>query len=181
MKKVINKVVKNGAKWLKVDIFFYFYLLIAKPMATFIGDFTCKVDSKGRVILPAAFKKQMPTAAMDKFVVKKDIFEQCLVLFPMDEWDRQNSIIRSRINPYNKEHSRFLRGFYKGTAEVVLDASNRILIPRRLLELVGIDSEVVLAGQDGKIEIWSRDLYDDHSGEVDNFAFLAEKIMGDTE
>jgi MraZ protein len=42
---------------------------------------------------------------MDKFVVKKDVFEKCLVLFPMDEWDRQNSIIRSRINPYNKEHS----------------------------------------------------------------------------
>ena len=172
---------KNGVKWLKVDIFFYFYLLKAEFMATFIGDFTCKVDSKGRVILPSAFKKQMPAAAMDKFVVKKDIFEQCLVLFPMDEWDRQNSIIRSRINPYNKEHSRFLRGFYKGTAEVVLDASNRILIPRRLLDLVGIDSEVVLAGQDGKIEIWSRDSYDEQSGEADNFALLAEKIMGDTE
>ena len=172
---------KNGVKWLKVDIFFYFYLFKAKSMATFIGDFTCKVDTKGRVILPSAFKKQMPAAAMDKFVVKKDIFEQCLVLFPMDEWDRQNSIIRSRINPYNKEHSRFLRGFYKGTAEIVLDASNRILIPRRLLDLVGIDSEVVLAGQDGKIEIWSRDLYDEQSGEADNFAVLAEKIMGDAD
>ncbi len=150
-------------------------------MATFIGDFTCRVDAKGRVILPAAFKKQMPQAAMDKFVVKKDIFEKCLVLFPMDEWDRQNSIIRSRINPYNKEHSRFLRGFYKGTAEVVLDASNRILIPRRLLDLVGIDSEVVLAGQDGKIELWSNDLYEQQSGEADDFAFLAEKIMGDAD
>ena len=150
-------------------------------MATFIGDFTCRVDAKGRVILPAVFKKQMPQAAMDKFVVKKDIFEKCLVLFPMDEWDRQNSIIRSRINPYNKEHSRFLRGFYKGTAEVVLDASNRILIPRRLLDLVGIDSEVVLAGQDGKIELWSNDLYEQQSGEADDFAFLAEKIMGDAD
>ncbi|MFP4366166.1 MAG: division/cell wall cluster transcriptional repressor MraZ [Bacteroidales bacterium] len=150
-------------------------------MATFIGDYTCRVDAKGRVILPAAFKKQMPVAAMDRFVVKKDIFESCLVLYPMDEWDRQNSIIRSRINPYNKEHSKFLRGFYKGTAEVVLDASNRILIPRRLLDLVGIGNEVVLAGQDGKIEIWSRGSYDELTGEADDFAVLAEKIMGDAD
>jgi MraZ protein len=147
-------------------------------MATFIGDYICRIDAKGRVILPAAFKKQMPAAAMDRFVVKKDIFEQCLVLFPMDEWDRQNSIIRSRINPYNKEHSRFLRGFYKGTAEVVLDASNRLLIPRRLIDAAGIDSEVVLAGQDGKIEIWSKALYDNEPGENYDFASLAEKIMG---
>ena len=150
-------------------------------MATFIGDYTCRVDTKGRIILPSAFKKQMPAAAMDKFVVKKDVFEKCLVLFPMDEWDRQNSIIRSRINPYNKEHSRFLRGFYKGTAEIVLDASNRLLIPRRLLELVGIDGEAVLAGQDGKIEIWSKELYDGHAGEADDFALLAEKILGNSD
>jgi MraZ protein len=150
-------------------------------MATFIGDYTCRVDVKGRVILPSAFKKQMPAAAMDKFVVKKDIFEQCLVLYPMDEWDRQNSIIRSRINPYNKEHSQFLRGFYKGTAEVILDASNRILIPRRLLDIAGIDGEVVLAGQDGKIEIWSREKYIEQPGETHDFALLAEKIMGDAD
>lgn len=148
-------------------------------MATFIGDYTCRVDAKGRIILPSAFKKQMPAAAMDKFVVKKDIFEKCLVLYPMDEWDRQNSIIRERINPYNKEHSRFLRGFYKGTAEVVLDASNRILVPKRLLDLVQIKSEVVLAGQDGKIEIWSGSLYNEQESEADEFAQLAERIMGD--
>jgi MraZ protein len=150
-------------------------------MATFIGDYTCRIDAKGRVVLPSAFKKQMPQAAMDKFVVKKDIFERCLVLYPMDEWDRQNSIIRASINPYNKEHSQFLRGFYKGTAEVVLDANNRILIPRRLLDIAGIDTEAIMAGQDGKIEIWSRDLYDQQSDEADNFALLAEKIMGDAD
>ncbi|TVR73589.1 MAG: division/cell wall cluster transcriptional repressor MraZ [Marinilabiliales bacterium] len=150
-------------------------------MATFIGDYTCRVDAKGRVIMPSAFKKQMPPAATDRFVVKKDVFEQCLVLFPIDEWDRQNSIIRSKINPYNREHSQFLRGFYKGTAEVILDASNRLLIPRRLLDLVEIEGEAVLAGQDGKIEIWSKDLYAKQAGEAEDFAVLAEKIMGESE
>ena len=150
-------------------------------MATFIGDYTCKIDAKGRIVLPSAFKKQMPQAASYKFVVKKDVFEPCLVLFPMDEWDRQNSIIRSKINPYNKEHSKFLRGFYRGTAEIVLDSSNRILIPKRLLDIAGIDGEAVMAGQDGKIEIWSSSIYEDQSDGADDFAILAEKILGNAD
>lgn len=147
-------------------------------MTTFIGDYSCKVDSKGRIMLPAAFKKQMPSTAHDRFVVKKDIFEKCLVLYPMDEWERQNILIRSRINPYNKNHNEFLRNFYRGTAELVLDNNNRMLIPKRLLEVVSIQKEVILAGQDGKIEIWAKDIYDSSAKGEDEFAALAEKIMG---
>lgn len=150
-------------------------------MATFIGDYHCKIDSKGRVMLPAGFKKQMPVTAHDKFVIKKDIFENCLVLYPMDEWERQNQIIRGRINPYNREHSAFLRGFYKGTAELLLDGSNRLLIPRRLIEAVNIGSEVILAGQDGRIELWAANQYESVADNADEFALLAEKILGSTE
>lgn len=150
-------------------------------MATFIGDYHCKVDSKGRIMLPSAFKKQMPATASDRFVIKKDIFERCLVLYPMDEWDRQNAIIRSKINPYNKEHNTFLRGFFKGTAEIVLDSNNRILIPKRLLDSVIGESEVVMAGQGGRIEIWSVKLYESVADNADEFATLAEKILGATE
>ncbi|HDJ32741.1 MAG TPA: division/cell wall cluster transcriptional repressor MraZ [Bacteroidetes bacterium] len=147
-------------------------------MATFIGDFTCKVDAKGRVMLPSTFKRQLPAEAQDTFVVKKDIFEQCLVLYPLHEWERQNQIIRERINPYRKDHNRFLRNFYRGAAELVLDGSNRILIPRRLLAEVGIDKEVVLAGQDSRIEIWPAESYGRMEESEDEFASLAEKIMG---
>ena len=78
-------------------------------MITFIGEYTCKVDAKGRIMLPSAFKKQMSGSNQEKFVIKKDIFENCLVLFPIDEWERQNRIIRKKINPYKKEHNLFLR------------------------------------------------------------------------
>ena len=131
-------------------------------------------------MLPAAFKKQMPSSANDKFVVKKDIFEKCLVLYPMDEWERQNKLIRSRLNPYNKDHNRFLRNFYRGTAELIPDSNNRLLIPKRLLELVNVRKEVILAGQDGKIEIWAKDIYDGAAEGEGEFASLAEKIMGGT-
>lgn len=147
-------------------------------MTTFIGDYNCKVDEKGRVTFPSALKKQMSSATQGRFVVKKDIFEQCLVLFPIEEWERQNSIIRSKINPYNKEHNKFLRNFYRGSAEIVLDGNNRMLIPKRLLELAEISKEAILAGQDGRIEIWAKRLYDTSEEGSDDFAALAEKIMG---
>jgi len=127
-------------------------------MSSFIGEYTCKIDAKGRVMLPSAFKKQMPATDQERFVVKRDVFDSCLVLFSMEEWERQNQRIRERINPYNKEHTAFLRNFYRGAAEIVLDANNRLLIPRRLLEEAGIGREVVLAGMDTRIEIWASDL-----------------------
>ncbi len=146
-------------------------------MSAFIGDYTCKVDSKGRVLLPSAFVKQLPAKGQDRFVVKKDIFENCLVLYPMDEWEYQNKLIRSKINPYKKDHNTFLRNFFRGTAELLLDSNNRLLIPKRLLTVVGIDKDVVMAGQDSKIEIWSKEDYAALGAGEDEFANLAERIM----
>jgi MraZ protein len=147
-------------------------------MATFIGDYPCKVDVKGRIILPMAFKKQMPSTAQDHFVVRKDIFENCLVLYAIDDWNRQLEKIRKKINPYNREHNMFLRNFFKGTAELYLDSNNRMLIPKRLLDLIGAERDVVLAGQDGRIEIWSASVYETIEMPAEDFANLAEKLMG---
>jgi MraZ protein len=147
-------------------------------MATFIGDYECKVDVKGRIILPVAFKKQMPAGAPDHFVVRKDIFENCLVLYAIDDWNSQLEKIRKKINTYNREHNMFLRNFFKGTAELSLDNNNRMLIPRRLLDLIGAGRDVVLAGQDGRIEIWASAVYDEIGLPPEDFANLAEKLLG---
>jgi MraZ protein len=147
-------------------------------MISFIGDYSCKVDAKGRVTLPSAFKRQMKEGAQDGFVLKSDVFEKCLILYPMKEWERQNQIIRSKTNPYNKEHAKFLRMFFSGTAELILDGSSRVLIPKRLLEYAGIDGEAVMAGQYGRIEIWAAGRYEQVSRATDEFATMAEKILG---
>jgi MraZ protein len=149
-------------------------------MIIFIGEYTVKLDAKGRLSFPAAFKRQMKDASDDGFVLKRDVFEKCLILYPMEEWDRQNAMIRERTNPYNKEHAKFLRMFYAGTAEVTLDASNRMLVPKRLLDHAGVSGEVVLAGQSGKIELWSPDIYTGVSTADGDFASMAEKILGGT-
>ncbi len=127
-----------------------------------------------------AFKKQMPADARDHFVVRKDIFENCLVLYSIEDWNLQLEKIRKRINPYNREHNKFLRNFFKGTAELSLDANNRLLLPKKLMDLIGAERDIVLAGQDGRIEIWSAGAYDKLDMTPEDFANLAEKLMGGT-
>jgi MraZ protein len=120
----------------------------------------------------------MKEGVQDGFVLKRDVFEKCLILFPMKEWDRQNQIIRSKTNPYNKEHASFLRMFFSGTAEVIPDSNSRVLLPKRLLEYAGIGGEVVLAGQFGRIEIWAAEKYEKVSRGDDEFMSMAERILG---
>ena len=147
-------------------------------MTTFIGEYSAKLDPKGRLVFPAAFKKQNKSAEPEHFVLKRDIYEKCLVLYPMEEWERQTEIIRAKINPYNRAHARFLRGFFRGTAEITLDANSRMLLPKHLSEQVDIDREVYLAGIDSKIEIWSKELYEALDAEMEDFADLANEILG---
>ena len=125
-------------------------------MANFIGDYNCKVDAKGRILFPAGLKKQLD-ADGNCFVIKKDLFEQCLVMYTSKEWERQNEIIRSQINPFNKD--------------------GRLLLPKRLLDEAGIDKDIVLSGQDTKIELWSESKYNAMAEDENEFAALAEKIM----
>ncbi len=147
-------------------------------MTNFIGDSTCNLDSKGRVVLPSAFIRQMGSGLQETFVVRKDIFVKCLVIYPMEEWERQNKIIRARTNPYNREHAQFVRAFYKDTAELNLDSNNRLLIPKRLLDQVNASKEVVMSGHYNKIELWPKEAYDRSVVTDEEFAALAEKILG---
>lgn len=149
-------------------------------MSTFIGDYECKVDEKGRVLFPSSLRRQVASASPDRFVVKKDIYEECLVLYPIEEWERQTEIIRRNTNPYNKEHNLFIREFYRGTAEVTLDSSGRLLFPKRLLDMVGIGRDIVMAGMNGKIEIWAKEKYEAAQLGSSDFASLAERILGST-
>ena len=147
-------------------------------MITFIGDFQCKLDGKGRLVFPAAFKKVLNGQGQDRLVLRKDLFESCLVIYPYSEWEQELNRIRSKLNLYNREHSHFLRDFFKGSAELSLDTNGRILIPKRLLDLVGISKDVVLMGIDNKIEIWDLGKYEKQEVDSDELASMAEKILG---
>lgn len=147
-------------------------------MVSFIGEYNLKIDDKGRLLFPASLKRQVKSTISNQFVIKEDIFEKCLVLYTVEEWERQNAILRKRLNPFDAKHNMFLRGFAKGAAEVLLDSNSRLLIPRRLIDFAGIAKQVVLAGQNGKIEIWSKESYDKLFTADLDFAALASEVIG---
>ena len=147
-------------------------------MIKFIGEYTAKMDDKGRIVFPSPFKALLPSDSPMKFVVKKDIFERCLVVYPFGEWERLMDDLRSKINPYNREHTRFMREFQCSTAELQLDGNGRFLVPRRLMQAIGADKDVVLLGVDRHIELWDAATYDSQHLSADELGNLAEKILG---
>jgi MraZ protein len=145
----------------------------------FVGECNGKLDSKCRVIFPSQLKRQVPDEEQSAaFVLKRDIYEKCLVLYPMSEWNRQTGMLKKRRNPFNRKHAEFLREFYRGTAEVYLDNNGRLLIPKVLLDYIGGEKELVFAGQEGKVEIWDKDAYAKKKMDNDSFAELADDILG---
>jgi len=146
-------------------------------MSHFLGEFECKLDAKGRMVLPAGLKKQMPEVEREGLVINRGL-ESHLVIYPRKEWDRIMEEL-SKLNTFERKTREFVRKFMRGATELGLDAANRVLIPKALLEYAGIGGEVVLASQFNKIEVWSKEAYDAQwDDEGDDFAALAEEVMG---
>lgn len=146
-------------------------------MSTFIGDFECRTDAKGRVVFPSAFKRALGEDET-RLVVRKDLFEPCLLLYPFKVWQEELERVQRQLNPYNREHNRFLRNFFRGSAELALDGNGRFLIPRRLMEQIDAGRELVLLGVDRYVEVWSQDEYSQTEMEREKLGELAEKILG---
>jgi MraZ protein len=146
-----------------------------------IGTYECKADAKGRLMFSSAFKKQLSSVLQDGFVVKRGVFQQCLELYPMKEWDLMMEKI-NKLNRFVKKNNDFIRRFTAGVKVVELDASGRVLIPKDLCDFAGIQKQVVMASSVNIIEIWDKDKYEKaiDAAAVD-FADLAEEVMGNTE
>ena len=141
-------------------------------MVTFIGEYGAKLDDKGRVVFPSAFKSLMPSEGNLRFVVRKDIFEECLEMYTFDEWQRQSEEVKSKLDFFNKEHAIFWREYMRNRAIVEPDGKlGRISIPKKLLESIGVTKEVVFSGNDYKIEIWSKEKYE--ASEISKAEYIA--------
>ncbi len=148
-------------------------------MCTFIGDFQCKADAKCRLVLPSAFKHSLEADGEPaRLVIRKDIFEKCLLLTPYSEWQRQMTDLRGRINVYNRQHTQFLREMQRNAVEVQMDNFGRILIPKRLLTMIDADKEITLLGVDKHIELWDTQTLESQAMTSEDLGALAEKILG---
>ena len=139
-----------------------------------VGHFNCKLDAKGRLMLPAEFKEQMGEQAEEGFVLRPSLFEssQCLDLFTRKDWDEQQEKLRAKFNIYNEEGIKALRFLNEGVRFAKLDASGRLQIPKDLMERGGLTKEVVVEALANKMEIWDKDRYDQSVATIDKKKIL---------
>ncbi|MDR6844025.1 division/cell wall cluster transcriptional repressor MraZ [Flavobacterium granuli] len=147
-------------------------------MDAIIGTYECKVDAKGRVLLPAPLKKQLASSLQNGFVLKRSVFQPCLELYPMEEWDLMMKKI-NKLNRFVKKNNDFIRRFTAGVKVVEIDALGRLLVPKDLVVFASIDKDVVFSSAVNIVEIWDKDLYEKSIDGADvDFADLAEEVMG---
>ena len=148
-------------------------------MINILGTYECKADSKGRIMLPAPLKKQITSVISDGFVVKRSVFNKCLEIHPMSEWNKIVNQV-NQLNRFIKKNNDFIRSYMSGLKIVNLDRSSRILIPKDLIVFAGLEKQIVLSSSVNIIEVWDKKEYEiSVSKSLKNFGDLAEEVMGD--
>ena len=146
-----------------------------------IGTYECKIDVKGRLLIPSAFKKQLAPVIPKGFVLKRAVFQNCLELYPLEQWEELIKKVNS-LNRFKKKNNDFIRRFTAGVKFIELDGNGRLLIPRDLIEFSNIKREVTLSTSVNIIEIWDKSSYEKAIADSrDDFAQLAEEVMGGDE
>lgn len=139
------------------------------------GTYECKIDAKSRVMIPVPLKKQL--VLQDGFILKRSVFERCLELHPMKEWNQTMEKV-GKLNRFVKKNMDFIRLYSAGVKEVEIDTLGRLLIPKDLMAFAQIKKDIVIAAIGDMIEVWDKDLYEQKLANMDDFGDLAEDVMG---
>ncbi|MBL7980646.1 MAG: division/cell wall cluster transcriptional repressor MraZ [Flavobacteriales bacterium] len=146
-------------------------------MLNLLGEYDLRLDAKGRLTLPAGLRKQLDGELQKGFVVNRDVFKPCLVLYPMAEWEQTQSMMR-RLNRFVEKNLEFIRRFMNGATPVELDPSDRLLLPKTLMDHVGIGKDIKMIGMMDRVEIWSKEGHAGMLREKVDLTALAEDVMG---
>lgn len=148
-------------------------------MNHFIGTYECKIDAKGRILIPSALKKQISTSNKDGFVIKRGLFNNCIELYPFDQWKFVMNKI-DQLNRFNKKNIDFIRRFTAGVKKIEIDTNGRLLISKDLIKHAHIKKDIVISAAVNILEIWDKTLYEEVIDEAKvDFSSLAEEVMGD--
>ncbi len=145
----------------------------------FLGNIEAKTDAKGRAFLPAVFRKVLQASREESLVMRKDVFQPCLVLYPESVWNEQMDTLRKRLNRWNREHQEIYRQFVSDVELVTLDGNGRFLIPKRYLKLAEIEQGIKFIGMGDTIEIWSAARAEKPFMEPEAFGKALESVMGE--
>ena len=120
-----------------------------------MGNIEAKTDAKGRAFLPAVFRKVLNASGEESLVLRKDIFEPCLVLYPESVWNERMDTLRRRLSRWNRRDQMIYRQYVTDVEMITLDGNGRFLSPKRYMKMADIDQQIRFTGMDDCIEIWS--------------------------
>ena len=143
----------------------------------FLGNIEAKTDMKGRAFLPAVFRKVLQASGQENLIMRKDIFQDCLVLYPESVWNEQMDTLRQRLNRFNAAHQRIFRQFVSEVEMLTLDGNGRFLIPKRYMQAAGIQQAVKFIGMGDTIEIWAAEKIEASQMGGEEFGQALEDIM----
>ena len=143
----------------------------------FLGNILAKTDAKGRAFLPAVFRKVLQASGEENLVLRKDVFQSCLVLYPESVWNERLDMLKSQLRQWKPVHQQMFRQFVSEAEVVTLDGNGRFLISKRLQRVAGISQDIQFIGMDDTIEIWSPDDLQKTLQTEDEFSKEFEKIM----
>lgn len=123
----------------------------------FLGNIEAKTDAKGRAFLPVVFRKVLNASGEENLVLRKDVFQNCLVLYPESVWNEQLDYLRNKLNRWNARQQQIYRTFISDAEAINLDSNGRFLISKRMLRLAGIGQSIRFVGMGDTIEIWSNE------------------------
>jgi len=146
-------------------------------LVRFLGNIDAKTDTKGRVFIPATFRKILQESGNVCLILKKDIFQDCLILYPETVWNDELEKLRERLSIWNEEQQNIFRQFIRDVEMLEIDSNGRVLIPKRYLQMAGIISDIKFMGMFDKIEIWSKDNSEKTKMDADAFKKGIEKYM----
>ena len=147
-------------------------------MAFFTSEYRGKLDAKGRLVLPAKMKSNLPEAASSELFMREG-FEPCLELYPLIEYKKIYSKIAG-LNEFNAEYRKLQRNFFRGSTTVELDSAGRLLIPKSMLQYANLDKEIVVVGMGNRMEIWNPEEYEKFLiKDPQELSDLAEKHLTD--
>lgn len=147
----------------------------------FLGNIEAKADAKGRAFLPATFRKVLQTGGEERLVLRKDVFQTCLVLYPESVWNEQMDSMRQRLNRWNKTQQQVFRQFVSDVELVSLDGNGRFLIPKRFQRMANIEQEIRFIGMGDTIEIWSNNEAEQQKMSAEDFGTALEELMTDND
>ena len=143
----------------------------------FLGNIEAKTDAKGRAFLPAVFRKVLQASGEECLVLRKDVFQKCLVLYPESVWNERLDLLKTQLKPWKQAHQQIVRQFVSEAEVVALDGNGRFLISKRLQKIAEIDQDIQFIGMDNTIEIWSPKNLQETLKPEEDFGIEFENIM----